>query len=171
MIVPYQGNTPKIETKSFIAPTAILIGDLEIAQEVSIWFGAVLRGDYGKIKIGRGSNIQDNAMIHAPLDGETVIGNDVTIGHGAVLEGCTIGSRTVIGANAVVTFGATVGERCMVAAGSVISEGMTIPPGTLAAGVPAEVKKELSGSSLQWVEEAGSHYLQLARNYLDHDWD
>jgi carbonic anhydrase/acetyltransferase-like protein (isoleucine patch superfamily) len=171
MIVSYQGKTPNIASASFIAPNAVLIGDLEIAEDVSIWFGAVLRGDYGKIKIGRGSNVQDNAMIHAPLDGETVIGDEVTIGHGAVLEGCTVGPRTVIGANAVVTFGAMVGERCMVAAGAVISEGMTIPPGTLVAGVPAEVKKELSGSSLQWVEEAGAHYLKLARKYLDENWD
>lgn len=167
MIIPYQGKSPKIASKSFIAPTAVLIGDLEIAEDVSIWFGAVLRGDYGKIKIGRGSNVQDNAMIHAPLDGETVIGEEVTIGHGAVLEGCTVGDQTVIGANAVVTFGATLGERCMVAAGAVVSEGMTIPPGTLVAGVPAKVKKELSGSSLQWVEEAGTHYQQLAQKYLD----
>lgn len=169
MIIPYQGKTPQIASKSFIAPTAVLIGDLEIEDDVSVWFGAVLRGDYGKIRIGRGSNVQDNAMIHAPLDGETVIGDGVTIGHGAVLEGCTVGRQTVIGANAVVTFGANIGERCMVAAGAVISEGMKIPPGMLVAGVPAEVKKELSGSSLQWVEEAGSHYRLLARKYLDQE--
>lgn len=167
MIIPYEGKTPTIKTKSFIASTAVLVGDLEISEDVSIWFGAVLRGDYGKIKIGRGSNVQDNAMIHAPIDGETVVGEDVTIGHGAVLEGCTVGNQTVIGANAVVTFGATLGERCMVAAGSVISEGMTIPPGMLVAGVPAEVKKELSGSSKQWVDEAGTHYQQLAQKYID----
>lgn len=167
MIIPYEGKTPRIETESFIAPTAVLVGDLEIAEDVSIWFGAVLRGDYGKIKIGRGSNVQDNAMIHAPIDGVTVIGEEVTIGHGAVLEGCTVGNQAVIGANAVVTFGATLGERCMVAAGAVISEGMTIPPGTLVAGVPAEVMKELSGSSKQWVDEAGTHYQLLAQKYID----
>ncbi len=169
MIIPYQGKTPQISSKSFIAPTAVLVGDLEIAEDVSIWFGAVLRGDYGKIRIGRGSNVQDNAMIHAPLDGETVIGDEVTVGHGAVLEGCTVGRQTVIGANAVVTFGATIGERCMVAAGAVISEGMKILLGMLVAGVSVEVKKELSGSSLQWVEEAGSHYRLLARKYLDQE--
>lgn len=167
MIIPYQGKTPQIKTKSFIAPTAVLVGDLEIAEDVSIWFGAVLRGDIGKIRIGRGSNVQDNAMIHAPSKGETVIGEGVTIGHGAVLEGCTVGNRAVIGANAVVTFGATVGERCMVAAGAVISEGMTVPSGTLVAGVPAQVKKQLSGSSKQWVEEAGTHYQLLGQQYLN----
>lgn len=166
MIIPYGGKTPRIETKSFIAPTAVLVGDLEISEGVSIWFGAVLRGDYGRIVIGRGSNVQDNAMVHAPPDGETVIGEGVTIGHGAVLEGCSIGNQTVIGANAVVTFGATVGERCMVAAGAVVSEGMTVPPGTLVAGVPAVVKKQLSGSSKQWVEEAGRHYQVLGQKYL-----
>lgn len=169
MIIPFEGKTPQIETESFIAPTAVLVGDLEIAEDVSIWFGAVLRGDYGKIRIGRGSNVQDNAMIHAPIDGETVIGEDVTIGHGAILEGCVIGNQTVIGANAVVTFGATLGERCMVAAGAVIREGMQVPAGTLVAGVPAEVKKELSGSSQHWVDDAGDHYQELAKKYLDID--
>ena len=167
MIIPFDGKTPKIETRSFIAPTAVLIGDLEIAAEVSIWFGAVLRGDYGKIIVGRGSNVQDNVMIHAPNDGKTVIGEEVTIGHGAVLEGCTLGDHTVIGANAVVSFGAKIGQRCMVAAGAVVSEGMTIPSGMLVAGVPAVVKKELSGRSREWVDAAGTYYRQLARKYLD----
>ena len=169
MIIPYQGKTPQIASEAFIAPTAVIVGDVEIGEEASVWFGAVLRGDYGKIIIGRGSNVQDNAMIHAPTDGVTLISDDVTIGHGAVLEGCTVGRETVVGANAVVTFGAELGEGCMVAAGAVVSEGMTIPPGTLAAGVPATIKKELSGSSQKWVEDAASDYISLSRRYMSQE--
>ncbi len=166
MIIPHRGKTPAIAPDAFIAPTAVLIGDVEIGAEASIWFGAVLRGDHGRIVIGQGSNVQDNVTLHAPEDGATVIESDVTIGHGAVLEGCLVRRGALIGMNAVVLHAATIGEQAMVAAGSVVVEGMQVPPHTLAAGVPAKIKKELDGSSKQWVEGSAAVYRQLAREYL-----
>ncbi len=166
MIIPHRGKTPTVGPDAFVAPTAVLIGDVEIGAEASIWFGAVLRGDHGRILIGPGSNVQDNATLHAPENGATVIEKDVTIGHGAVLEGCVVKRGALIGMNAVILHDATVGEQAMVAAGSVVGEGMQVPPRTLAAGVPAKIKKVLDGSSMQWVDGSAAVYRHLAREYL-----
>ncbi len=167
MIIPHRDNTPKIAPSVFIAPTAVIIGQVEIGEEASIWFGAVLRGDHGRIVIGRGSNVQDNATLHAPQDGATIVEQDVTIGHGAVLEGCVVRRGVLIGINAVILHDAEIGEGAMVAAGCVVTEGMKIPPRTLAAGVPARVKKALDGSSLNWVEMSAPVYRHLASEYLE----
>jgi carbonic anhydrase/acetyltransferase-like protein (isoleucine patch superfamily) len=162
MLIPFQGRAPRIAPDAFVAPTAVLIGDVEIGAGASVWYGAVLRGDHGRIVIGPGSNVQDNATLHVPENGVTLVKDNVTIGHGAVLEGCTVESGAVIGMNAVVLHHATIGEQSMLAAGSVATEGMTIPPRALAAGVPARVKKELDGRSAQWVSAAAAHYRGLA---------
>jgi len=162
VIIPFHGRTPQVAANAFIAPTAVLIGQVEIGEGASIWYGAVLRGDHGRIVIGRGSNVQDNATLHAPEDGATIIQDDVTIGHGAVLEGCLVESGALIGMNAVVLQGATVGQASMIAAGSVVTENMTVPPRTLAAGVPAKIKKDLGGRSAEWVGMAAGKYRELA---------
>jgi len=169
MIIPHKDKIPRIANGVFIAPTAVVIGNVEIAEDASVWpsGSAVLRGDHGRIVVGRGSNVQDTATIHAPIGGETIIGEDVTIGHGAVLEGCVVERGVVVGTNAVVLHGATIGEGSMIAAGSVVGEGMTVPPRTLAAGVPAKIKKELDGSSRRWVDRAAAIYRETAREYLD----
>jgi carbonic anhydrase/acetyltransferase-like protein (isoleucine patch superfamily) len=167
MIISHRGKTPKIAPGVFIAPTAVLIGDVEIGEGASVWYGAVLRGDQGRIVIGRGSNVQDNATLHVPENGVTLLKENVTIGHGAVLEGCLIESGAMIGMNAVVLHNATIGEQAMLAAGSVVTEGMTIPPRTLAAGVPAKIKKELDGSSAHWVSMAAAHYRGLAAQHRE----
>lgn len=165
MIASFKGKTPQISETAFIASTAAIIGDVIIEDDVSIWFGAVLRGDFGKIVVRRGSSIQDNAVIHSKTGALTEIDEEVTVGHGAVLEGCRIHRRTVVGTNAVVLNGAEIGEQVMIAAGSVVVEGAHIPARVLAAGQPARVKKELSGSALNWVENAAPDYQQLARDY------
>ena len=167
MILPHQSHTPFIAPNVFIAPTAVVIGNVEIGEGASVWYGAVLRGDHGRIVIGRGSNVQDNATIHAPEGGETIIKDDVTVGHGAVLEGCVIENGALIGINAVVLHGARVGEYSMIAAGSVVTENMVVPPRTLAAGVPAKVKKTLDGSSAEWVGRAAAKYRELAREHSE----
>jgi len=165
MIIPYQGRVPKIAPSAFVAPTAVLIGDVEIGEDASIWYGAVLRGDHGRIVIGRGSNVQDNVTLHAPENGATLIKDNVTIGHGAVLEGCIVESGALIGTNAVVLHNVTIGEQAMLAAGSVATEGMMIPPRSLAAGIPAKVKKELDGSAAHWVSMAAAKYRELASQH------
>ena len=166
MLIEYEGKKPQIADDVFIAPTAVLIGDVRVETGASIWFGAVLRADHGTIVVGAGSSIQDNATLHVPEGSFTIVGENVTVGHGAVLEGCHIGARSVVGMNAVVLPGAEVGEEVMIAAGSVVGEGARIPARTLAAGAPAKVKKELSGSALEWIGRAAPVYHHLRSRYL-----
>lgn len=166
MLIEYEGRKPQIAENVFIAPTAVLIGDVHVGEGASIWFGAVIRADHGRIVIGKGSSVQDNVTIHVPEESLTEVGEDVTVGHGAVLEGCRIGARTVVGMNSVVLNRVVVGEAVMIAAGSVLPEGMQVPARTLIAGVPAKVKKELSGSALEWINHSAGAYHHLSEQYL-----
>ena len=167
MIHEYKGRRPIIGQRVFIAPNASVIGDVEIGDDASIWFGAVLRGDKGRIVIGRGSNIQDNAVLHANPSHSTFVGDEVTIGHGALLEGCIIENGAVIGMGAVILPEVLVGEQAMIAAGSVLTSETRVPARTLAAGAPAQVKKDLSGAALRSVEVSASSYRELKNHYLD----
>jgi carbonic anhydrase/acetyltransferase-like protein (isoleucine patch superfamily) len=166
MIIEYEGKRPRIGQDVFIAPTAVIIGDVEIGDGASVWYGVVLRGDEGRIVIGRGSNVQDNAVIHTTPKIPTIVKEDVTIGHGALLEGCTVEDGAVVGMGAVVLHAAVIGQQAMVAAGSVVTQGAIIPPRTLAAGSPAVVKKELSGAALASVEISAKVYHELSTSYL-----
>jgi len=165
MIFEYKGKRPRIGQNVFIAPTATIIGDVEIGDGASIWYGVVLRGDEGRIVIGRGSNVQDNSVIHTTPEIPTIIKEDVTIGHGALLEGCTIENGAVVGMGSIVLHQAVVGEQAMTAAGSVVTPGTIIPPRMLAAGSPAVVKKELSGAALRSVEHSAEAYHHLNEQY------
>jgi carbonic anhydrase/acetyltransferase-like protein (isoleucine patch superfamily) len=169
LILPFGGHTPRIDPSAFIAPTAVLIGDVEIGADASVWFGAVLRGDHPDhgIRVGARSSIQDNCVLHVSARGPTVVGEDVTVGHGAVFESCTIGRSALIGMNAVILHGAEIGEDSLVGALSVVPEGMVVPPRTLVAGIPARIRKELTGESAGWVRHSASHYVDLARQYLE----
>lgn len=166
MIIEYGGHSPKVHPSAFIAPTAVLIGNVEVGAESSIWFGAVLRGDNGPIRIGARTSIQDNAVLHVSEHGQTVVDDDVTVGHCAVMEDCHIKRRALIGSNAVVLGGASVGERSLIAAGSVVGEGAQIPDGVLAAGAPATVKKTIEGEAAKWIEISADEYVKLSRSYL-----
>lgn len=169
MIIEYRGRTPKVHPSAFIAPTAVLIGDVEVGEESSIWFGAVLRGDNGPIRVGARTSIQDNAVLHVSEHGQTIVGDDVTVGHCAVMEDCRIERRALIGSNAVVLGGAIVGEGTLVAAGSVVGERSEIPAGVLAAGAPAKVKKPLEGEAAKWIEISADEYVKLSRSYMVQD--
>ena len=151
-----------------MAPTAVIIGNVTVEAEASVWFGAVIRGDEPEheIRVGARTSVQDNVVLHVSRQGPTLIGPDVTVGHGAVLESCVIGARALIGMNAVVLQRATVGEEALVAAGAVVGQGAQIPPRTLAAGSPARVKKTLEGESLRWITTSAEHYVELSRAYL-----
>ncbi len=166
MIFEYEGKRPQIGQNVFIAPTAVVIGNVELHDGASVWYGVVLRGDEGRIVIGRGSNVQDNSVIHTTPEHPTILKENVTIGHGALLEGCTIESGAVVGMGAIVLHQAIVGEQAMVAAGSVVIPGTIIPPRSLAAGSPAIVKKELSGAALRSVEGTAQIYHELSDHYL-----
>lgn len=132
-------RTPRIHPSAFIAPGAIVAGDVEIAEGASVWPGCVLRGDYGRIVVGRGSNVQDGSVIHATHTLATVIGEDVVIGHGARLEGCTVEDASLIGMSAVVLHEVSVGSGAIVAAGAVLTPRTLVPPGAMARGVPASI--------------------------------
>src|SRR5581483_5409988 len=132
MLIEYRGRKPKIDPSAFIAPTAVLVGDVEVGAESSIWFGAVLRGDNGPIRVGARTSIQDNAVVHVSERGGTYIGDDVTVGHCAVMEDCDIKPRALIGSNATLLNGCKIGEGALIAAGSVVGEGAEIPAGSVA---------------------------------------
>jgi carbonic anhydrase/acetyltransferase-like protein (isoleucine patch superfamily) len=166
MIIEYKGSAPKIGRNVFIAPTAVIIGNVEIGDNASIWYGVVLRGDEGRIVIGAGSNVQDNSVIHTTPHLPTILEEDVTIGHGALLEGCTVHRGAVVGMGAIVLHQASIGEQAMIAAGAVVTPGTEIPARALAAGSPAVVKKELSGGALVSVEHSAAAYHHLSHSYL-----
>jgi len=165
VLVEFNGKKPQVSPTAFVAPTATLIGDVTVGDEASIWYGAVLRGDFGGIKIGARSSVQDNVVIHVLPEGNCEVGEDVTVAHGAVLHNCRVEKGALIGMNAVILDHAVVGEQAMVAAGSVVTDKTQIKPRTLAAGTPAAPRKELSGNSLWWVEQSSQAYVDLSRIY------
>lgn len=168
MLIKFKGKEPTIGNDVFIAPNATLIGDVRVGDGSSIWFGAVLRADFGPITIGVGTSIQDNSVVHTYAEFPTVIGDNVTIGHNVTVEGCHIGDNSLIGVNAVVLPYTTIGTRVVVAAGSVLLEHTEIPDGVLVAGVPAKIKGELKGRALEWTEIGATHYHRLQAEYLAH---
>ncbi len=159
------GRRPRVHPDAFIAPTAVLIGDVEIGAGASVWFGAVLRADEAAIKVGDGANIQDNVVIHCAENLPTVIENNASVGHSAVLEGCVVEQGALVGMGATMLQRSRLGAGAMLAAGAVLAEGREIPARHLAAGVPATVKKELAGSSGDWVGMAAHHYQDRAIRY------
>jgi carbonic anhydrase/acetyltransferase-like protein (isoleucine patch superfamily) len=168
LILPFNGKAPRIHPSAFVAPSAVVIGDVTVGPEASIWFGAVLRGDHSDhgILVGARSSVQDNCVVHVGDWAPTVIGEDVTVGHGAKFESCTVGNRTVVGMNAVILQNAEVGVECVLAANTVVLSDAVIPPRSLVAGVPGRVKKSLEGASADWIAGGGQHYVDLSRAYL-----
>src|SRR3954466_11069402 len=165
-LIELDGKTPVVAEDAFIAPTAVLIGDVTVEAGAPLLFGARPRGDNSAIVIGPGSNVQDNCVIHCADELPTIVGANVTVGHMAMLEGCVIGDGALIGMGAIVLQRARVGSRSLVAAGAVVGEGVEIPGGVLAAGVPATVKKELAGSSQRWVQTAALEYQSKRLRYM-----
>ncbi|MBH0129467.1 gamma carbonic anhydrase family protein [Salinibacterium sp. NK8237] len=162
LIVTLAGQSPSVADSAFLAPNATLIGNVTLAECVGIFYGAVLRGDTDAITIGEGSNLQDNVAVHCDEGIPTTVGSGVSVGHGAVLHGCTVEDDCLIGMNATVLNGAVIGTGSLVAAGAVVLEGTVIPPGSLVAGVPAKVRRELSDDEKAGVRENAAHYLELS---------
>jgi carbonic anhydrase/acetyltransferase-like protein (isoleucine patch superfamily) len=143
------------------------VGDVEIGNDCSIWFGTVLRGDVNHIRIGSRTNIQDNCVLHVTQERwPAIVAEEVTIGHGAIVHGCTVKRGALIGMGARVLDGAVVGECALVAAGAVVSEGMRVPPRALVAGVPAKVKRDLTDAEIERLELSWRHYIQTKEKYL-----
>ncbi len=162
MILPYKGISPRIHPTVFTVETAQIIGDVEIGEDSSVWFNAVVRGDVNYITIGRRTNVQDNSVLHVTHDTHPlVIGDDVTIGHNVTRHGCTVKGRSLIGMGAVILDGAVVEEDTVIGAGALVTENMVVPSGSLVVGVPGKVRRELTS------EERGE-LLQSARNYIEY---
>lgn len=165
----YDDHTPRIHASCFLAHDATIIGDVVLEEGANIWYGAVLRGDVGQIRVGRNTNIQDQCMLHCTTDRSSCIVHDhVTVGHRAILHGCTVEEHALIGMGAIVLDDAVVGSGAIVAAGSVILEHTVIPPDTLWAGVPARQVKELDGDeSRTFLHASAVHYVQSAERHAD----
>ena len=161
----FEGHEPQVSSEAWIAPTATLVGDVRVEAEASIWYGAVLRADFGPIIVRRGANIQDGSVLHGGDDPITEIGEGATIGHLCVVHGCVIGAEALIGNGATVLDKVIVGRRALVAGGATVPPGMVIPDGMLAAGVPAKVIREVTGGAKHWVETNPEIYRDLARRH------
>jgi carbonic anhydrase/acetyltransferase-like protein (isoleucine patch superfamily) len=171
MIIEYKGHRPKISPKAFIAPTAVVIGKVTVEEDASIWFGAVLRSDQNEnpIVVGARTSVQDICVIHSG-EAPVILEEDVTIGHGAIMEGCVVRRGAIVGINVTLLENTEIGEESLIGAGSVVVPHTKIPARVLAAGSPAKVKKELSGDALNWIRMGSSAYIQLCRNYLGGDY-
>lgn len=168
MIVrPYDGKHPVLGERVYLADNTVVIGDTVIGDDSSIWFGTVVRGDCNSIRIGARTNVQDNCTIHVTNDAwPTVIGDEVTIGHGAIVHGCTVERGALIGMGSRILDGAVIGEQALVGAGALVPEGMQVPPRTLVVGVPARVKRPLTQEELDRLEFSWKHYVEYKDKYL-----
>ncbi|MBO1416113.1 gamma carbonic anhydrase family protein [Streptomyces sp. FH025] len=162
LIATVGGKVPVVDPSAFLAPNAVVVGDVSVGAGASVWYGAVLRGDAESISVGAGSNIQDNCTLHADPGFPLVVGERISVGHNAVLHGCTVEDGSLVGMNATVLNGARIGAGSLVAAGAVVPQGMAVPPGSLVAGVPAKVRRELTAEERAGIEANGEGYLLLA---------
>jgi carbonic anhydrase/acetyltransferase-like protein (isoleucine patch superfamily) len=166
VIRSFRGHTPSGPNDGFIDPTAVVVGDVELGEGASVWPNSVLRGDVHSIRIGARTNIQDLSMVHV-TGGKfaTRIGDDVTVGHRVVLHGCTVGDRVLVGMGAVLLDGVEVGDDCIIGAGSLLTPGTKIPPGSMALGSPAKVRRALTDEERAFLLESAAHYVALGREH------
>jgi carbonic anhydrase/acetyltransferase-like protein (isoleucine patch superfamily) len=168
-VYAYKGTVPKLGADVYVAPDATIIGDVVLGDASSVWFGVVIRGDVFPIRVGARTNIQDNAVVHVTGDrAATTIGDDVTIGHLALIHGCTIGSRCLIGMGSIVLDGAVVEDECFVGAGALVTPGTRIPSRSLVMGRPARVVRPLDDADLVEIASASAQYVQNARDFASH---
>jgi carbonic anhydrase/acetyltransferase-like protein (isoleucine patch superfamily) len=166
MLRPYRGILPKVAPSAFVDESAQVIGDVEIGAESSVWMTVVIRGDVNFIRVGDRSNIQDGTVVHVQHDTHpTRIGNDVTVGHGAIVHGCTIHDRVLVGMGAIILNGATIGEDCIIAAGTLVTEGTTIPPRSMVMGSPGKVKRALTDAEVAMIQEFADNYVRYRQDY------
>jgi carbonic anhydrase/acetyltransferase-like protein (isoleucine patch superfamily) len=166
MLRPFQGTLPNIAPTAWIDPSAVVIGDVTIGERSSVWPNAVLRGDVNKITIGEETNVQDGSVLHVEHAlHELVLGNRVTVGHSVVLHGCTVEDDSLIGIGAIVLNGARIGRGSVIAAGALVPEGMQIPPGSMAMGVPAKIKREVTPEEQERFRVNAQHYVELREKY------
>ncbi|MET1116093.1 MAG: gamma carbonic anhydrase family protein [Comamonas sp.] len=164
-IYELEGRAPQLAASAWVADSAQVIGDVTLGEDVSIWFGSVLRGDTSNLRIGAGTNIQDGSVLHADPGQPLVVGERVTVGHQVMLHGCTIGDESLIGIGAVVLNGAKIGRNCLVGAGALVTEGKEFPDGSMIIGSPAKVVRELTAEQIDGLRQSAQHYIDNARRY------
>lgn len=166
-VLSVAGNTPLLDDSAFVAAGARVVGAVRVEAGASVWYNAILRGDRDTITLGAGSNIQDNVSVHVDRGHPVVIGRDVSVGHNAVVHGCTIGDGSLIGMGSVVLSGAVIGAGCLIAGGAVVLEGMEVPDGSLVAGVPAKVRRALTDEERAGLRRNAQVYLELAAEHAE----
>lgn len=167
MLRTFQGIAPTVPASCYIEDTGIVIGDVVMGENCSVWFHAVIRGDVHFIRIGHRTNVQDLSMLHVTHDTHPlIIGDDVTIGHHVVLHGCTIHNRVLVGMGAIIMDGAVIGEDSVVGAGALVTENTIVPPKSLILGSPAKVKRPVTDQELAWIRESAQNYIRYSRQYL-----
>ena len=165
MICAFEDLTPSLPEEYYVADSAEVIGDVRLGHQASIWFGTVLRGDIEPVIIGERSNIQDNSVAHTSRNRPTILGDDVTVGHKAILHGCGVGNNCLIGMGAILLDGCEIGDNSIIGAGSVVGQGRTIPPGSLAVGSPARVIRALSAADIESISGFAERYVRLQARY------
>lgn len=166
LILPFDGKAPRIHTSAYVAPNAVIIGDVEIGADSSVFYGVVIRADVGAIRIGERTNIQDNSVLHVDSGVSNILGDDVTVGHQALVHGTRVGDGTLVGMSSSLLSGATVGSGSLIAAGATVLEGQDVPDGVLAAGLPAKVRRELSREEQDGLVTHAGHYVEIARGQV-----
>src|SRR5512140_1355008 len=165
-LLGYDGKAPRLAASVFLADGSVVTGDVEIGEDSSLWFGTVVRGDVNRVRIGRRTNLQDLTVVHVTAGTHpTTLGDDVTVGHRAVLHGCTVHDRCLVGIGAIVLDGAVVGPDAMVGAGALVPPGMVVPPGKLVVGAPAKVKRDLTPEELASLRTSAANYAGYAAKY------
>jgi len=167
IIKPYKGIYPKIHESVYLSENVVVIGDVEIGKDSSVWFGTVIRGDVNYIKIGKRTNIQDNCVVHVTHDTHpTIIGDNVTVGHGVILHGCTLHNNILVGMGATIMDGVEIEDYVLVGAGALVTPNKKIPSGVLVAGVPAKIVRELREEEIKLIKESAENYVKYKNEYL-----
>ena len=167
MIIEFKGMRPDVEKATFIADSATLSGDIHLAENTSVWFGASVRAEVASITIGRDSNVQDNAVLHCDIGGCVTLGENVTVGHCALVHGCTVGDGSLIGMHATLLNHCVVGKNCIIGAGALVPEGMVIPDNSVAVGVPARVIKQVSAAQVEANLHNAAHYVEHGKLHAE----
>ena len=165
MIKEFEGNIPRIDESTYISESVDIIGEVTIEENANIWFGTRLRGDMNKIVIGENTNIQENSVIHIDVDYETIIGRNVTIGHGAIIHGCNIADNVLVGMGSIILNGARIGKNTIIGAGSLITQGKSFEEGVLVLGNPAKVIRKLTDEEIKSIQKSADNYVALSNKY------
>ena len=166
MLIEYAGYRPKVEEGVFVAETAVVLGNVELGEGANVWFGAVLRGDKDRIVIGKFTNVQDNVTVHLDPGKPAIVGNGVTIGHAAIVHGCTVEDNCLIGMGSTILSGAYIGRDTIVGANALVSENKVIPPGSLVLGVPGKVVRQLTDDEIEGIRKSAINYYEHSRTFM-----